>query len=231
MAKAYVDDEHTSVEGWIPDSPTWLYWFNVEYARVYRELLTHGLIGPNYTDYGITADGSDSYAIDVDVLAIASVHEDLGDGSVRYLAPLQPSAGRLAGHATTTGIATRWSARGIGGVVSIELRPVPTSGSFVVRLVEDAGNLTVSDSIELAAGMVDRVVLGMARRALIKEGSSSSALDAQLRAAEEDMVFMSASRTLGAAPGARKASYWQGALNQHGGNAFADPSTWWWYRR
>ncbi len=231
LAKAYVDDEHSSVEGWIPDSPTWLYWFNTEYSRIYRELLSHGLIGPAYTDEAITIDGSSSYLLTNAVLAIASVCETLSDGSVRFLAPGQPSAGAQAGQSTTAGTPTRWYAHGIGGVVTVELRPKPSSGTYTVRLIKDPSNLTLTDHVELPGGMVDRVILGMANRALIKEGSASSALYGQLKQADEDLAFLSGSRILGAAPGARKASYWQGALNKQGSGTYNDPSTWWWYSR
>ncbi len=235
LAKAYVDDEHSSVEGWIPDSPTWLYWLNVEYAKLYRAFVSQSLISADPVDHAFTADGSTSYVVGdgvaTNVLAICSVHEDLGNGNVRFLAPMQPSAGQFAGQEAYPGTPTRWSASGMHDFVNLKLRPVPAAGNYVVRYIPDADILGLTDTIDLPGGMIDRVILGMANRALIKEGSASAALYGQLKQADEDLAFMANSRILGAAPGARKASYWQGALNKQGSGTYNDPSTWWWYSR
>lgn len=239
-AKSFVDDEHTSVQSYILDS-TWLAWLNVEYQTLYSKLLRQGLIGPAYTDYPIVANGSNQYVYDISitgtgVLAIDSIFESFADGGARFLTPLQSGLGRFATQSTPSGTAMYWAAHGTGGSPIIELRPVPSAGSYVMRYVPEPMILVTASpangettTVDLPPGIDDRLVLGAANRALAKSGTGSPVLYGMMKQAEEDMAFMSAGRIVGAAPGARRSAPWESPQRSTlGTNLSGVPSNWWW---
>jgi len=231
-ARAYVDDEHAGVQNWLPDA-TWLAWANVEWATLYRKLLSTGLVGPTYTDETVTATGAASYTLTGRPMAIVGVYKGPFDTAYRELTPAQIGDDRFPSLSTVTGEATSWTAHGTGSSVTLTLHPRPSGGDYVVRYVQEPDVLVVSGatsgqstSINCPAGVEDRVVLGMAKRGLIKEGSGSAAIERLIAIADEDIAFLAHNRIVQEPPRAKNRNRPPLAMERGGYNT--DPRNWMW---
>lgn len=178
-ARTYVDDDHQDEDSWITPE-RWLTFFNVEYGQLYRKWMQASLVQPAVTQAAMTGSSMTLSG----VLALVGVAEDLG-GSVRVLTPAQPHWGENAGWKSTTeaqGIARTYTATGFGDSLTLELRPNDTNyANYLVRYVPAPTYATsVSASVTLPFGGDERLVLGAARRAGIKDSTVSREVREQI---------------------------------------------------
>lgn len=179
-ARTYVDDDHKEDNGWLGDA-RWLDLGNVEYRSLYAKWCRNGLITPGFTQVAMTGNTHGLTA----ALAIIGVAEDLGS-NMRVLEPAQQSdyAAYWRGSTASTGVATSWAARGLlgAGTIVVELDPYVTNPSkyFIRYIPTPTAAGFVTDTVDLPFEGDERLVLGMARRALIKESSRSQEMDKQI---------------------------------------------------
>lgn len=212
-ARAYVDDEHAAVATWIPDA-TWLLWMNHEYRRAYRQAVMAGLVVPMYTDETLVYDSNDTpgYVLAGKPMAIVGVWQGTaGSNAFRKLRAAQPSGGAFPMRSEAEGTGMTWAAYAMGADVRLVLYPHPGAATdYTCRFVAEPSVLVTgtpaageASSVNLPLGLDDRIALGMARRALIKEGSFSGALDRLIAQTEQDLEFAAHNRITGEAPRVR----------------------------
>lgn len=194
-ARTDVDDDHTETDGWI-GAARWLDFFNSEYRKLYRKWVQAGLITPPLTDTPLTTNST----VVSGVLAIVGVGEDMGS-SVRVLRSAQQDEGRSPfwrGSTAMSGVAESWSARGNGDNLTFELYPHASSianGKYFVRYVPTLAKITsAASTVEIPFGCDDRLVLGMARRAGIKESAASRRMDQEILDADAEISMVIAGR-------------------------------------
>jgi hypothetical protein len=222
-ARVYVDDDHDQpdVGGWIA-LEKWLTIANVEYAQLYRRWVRMGLVAPPWVDYTFTgpagtpgvqgpdADG-DEEPDDPDewlaagVLCIIGVAEDLGGGQLRVLSAPQSEAGRNPWWSVRPAApATRWLATSVGDAVTITIEP-PSTATYVVRYIPTVDYATsASATVELPYGCDERLVLGIARRAKLKESASSALLERLIQDADAEANFLAFGRNNSDGPRVRR---------------------------
>lgn len=170
-ARVYCGDDHADEDSWITPE-RWMNIFSVEYSRLYRRWVRAGLLTPAATQTTLT---SHTMALD-GVLAVVGVAQDMG-GSMRILEPLQPAFGLDTWRSSTepNGIAMGWTAHGFGNEVTVELRPHDAAYSqYRVRFIPAPEAATdPEDDVILPDGGDERLVLGAARRAGIKDYANS----------------------------------------------------------
>lgn len=210
-ARTYVDDDHRDQKSWITDE-RWLDIMNAEYAVLYKRWLRNGLVTPPIEQAYITGDTQ----VIPDVLAIVGVGRDNGS-SIEMLTPAQPALGRdpywrSAGDGSSA--STSWIAYGNGDVVTVELDPVPsdnTGTNYIVRYVPTPAALTyplevplelpmyvVPDGyVELPFGADERLVLGVARRAHLKDSAASKLLNELIFEADAELNFAASAKVNG----------------------------------
>lgn len=243
-ARAYVGDSNAADKDWILDT-TWEYWLTTEYHSIILRLLQAGVVGPRWVEETIDASTGTTYDLNTRVLAIGSVREvDDSGNTIRELLPLQPSQGRYATEWETEGTPQYWAAHmAYAGTderdsnVTIELRPQPTTGSYVVRLLAEPPNLsrtlpagsgvnliplapTNAISVHLPAPAMDLMVLQAASRALTSERQRSIGLDRLVQRAEDELAHLCNARIINMPPLVRDTDARNGRLDT--------PSSWWW---
>lgn len=193
-ARLYVDDDHNDQSGWIKPA-RWLVLGQVEYEQLYGRWVQMGLIGPEPIDHTFTGPS----ATLANVLAIVGVAEVQGPDSYRILRDAQAAMGRKPIRGDHDGPATSWEAYGTGEELTVRVHPSDTRGEYMVRYVPTTGRRTdnPNEFVELPYRADERLVLGMARRALVKESSQSSAINALIREVEEGLNFEASQRNGG----------------------------------
>jgi hypothetical protein len=207
-AKVYLDDDHQEQGGWIA-SDKLMTIAQVEYANLYRRWVRMGLVRPAPTDTTFNVDSTGKWLPIVGglpappltgVLAIVGVAEDLGN-FVRLLRPAQSLLGPdpfWKGSTPYTYKAQAWAAHGSGDNLYLELDTADTSTTYTVRWVPTVPYATdTSTIIELPYGGDERLVLGIARRALVKESAISRQLEQLMMEAEAEMSLESFARAAG----------------------------------
>jgi len=211
-AKTYVDDDHNDEKSWISDE-RWKDIANVEYGQLYKRWIRQGLITPEPTTaYIVESDGT----LQIDgVLAIVGVGKDFGD-FIRPLTPAQPLIGKHAfwrGSTQPVNPSVTWAAFSQGDRIVVKLEPVPSdlvvtdeTSNYVVRYIAaptaiDYQPAEPLESEDLYVGMYDipfgadeRVVLGMARRAHLKDSVNSTLLNGLIAEADAELNFTAASK-------------------------------------
>lgn len=206
-AKVYCDDDHNATDGWIKKAD-WLTLANVEYAQLYRKWVRMGLVRPKPTDTNFTVDATGVATSSLSgVLAIVGVGEDLG----QYVRVLQPAQGALGddpfwkGSTPYTSKAQAWAAHGSADALTLELDTADTATTYTVRWVPTVAYQTAlvdgtsgqPTTIDLPYGGDERLVLGIARRALVKESALSRQLDTLMLEADAEMTFTAWGRVPG----------------------------------
>ena len=195
-ARFYIDDDHRETAGWVTPA-RWLTRFGVEYAQQDRRWVRQGLVAPRPTH---TTFVGPTTAL-TGVLAVVGVAEDLGGGRYREIPSVQSEIGR---HPYGTPSDIGWQAHGTGDDLSIEISP-DDELTYEVRWIPDV--VRPSDptaSVVLPASADERLVLGAARRALVKESTRSSALQQALDEVDAELAFAAAGRLMGDAPRVRR---------------------------
>ncbi len=176
-ARFYVDDDHEENDGWVPET-SWLDLANAEYRQQYRRWVRIGLVKPAHTVAPFT--GSTSIS---SVLAVVGVAEDLGSGTPKRILNQgdQPWD-------EVTGLAQEWYATGSADTLSIGLYPADSTHNYVVRYITRPALVTsTAAAFDGPDGSDERIVLGMARRAMIKESAASRRLDDEIREADAEL--------------------------------------------
>lgn len=195
-ARVYKDDDHDDEDAWLDDAD-WLRLFNVEYALLYPRWVRSNIVTPQYTDTPLTA----TTTALTGVMAIAGVAK-LEDGRYTPLPHLQASLGRTPWVGSNPGQATGWLAYGSGDNLTIELNPPPSdiaSATYVVRYIPRTNYFTsLAQTVELPYGADERLVLGMADRAGIKDSTVSRKVMEKMADADAALAFLGNSRGDGA---------------------------------
>lgn len=186
-------------------NPTeWMYWATQE--RLALEILlarsgwTQGFTSTTITVTG--AEGGDfSVLPSTGVMAVVAVHESTSAGvrplnfnnSVDFLRQV-PGSSLNRGHATEF----RVNPTADGFVMNFFPDPLPGE-TYIVTYIPQPATLTLdtpaageSNSVSYPMGWEERIVLGMARRALIKEDSDTQEVEKLIREVErqiEEVVF------------------------------------------
>lgn len=188
-ARVYKDDDHDDEDAWLDDAD-WLRLFNVEYAYLYPRWVRQNLVTPPYTDLVMSANAQSVTG----VLAIAGVAK-LVDGRYTELPQLQPALGRAAFIDYIDGPPTGWSAYGTGDELTVSVNGIIGSDTYVIRYIERPAYFTATtDTVELPYGADERLVLGMADRAGIKDSTVSRKVMEKIMDADAALTFLGSGR-------------------------------------
>lgn len=187
-------------------TPTqWFRWATVENQALAVKIAQMGYMLVE-SSQDITIDGSTDYSI-AEPLAVVGVYEITTNSLLRRVHTVNPWDGHRQTTNTITGPARQYSIRrdpAGSGNVFVNLFPNPTSGTYRVYYIAQPAKITsVTDSIDYPLGWEERVVLGMARRALAKEESDTGPISEQIRQVDSDIEAAVWNRMLGDAPAIR----------------------------
>lgn len=196
-ARVYVDDDHSAEDNWIAPE-RWLDIGFTEWRTLYKRMIRNSLVTPDiqtaYLQGGITSINS--------VLAVVGVGQDMGN-TVRVFPNAQAIFGRGAywrGSTAPTGHSMSWAARGTSDTVKIELDPLPDDltydalatpqGNYLCRYIQTLTKPTATtDTVDLPDLADERLILGMARRAHLKDSANSVLLNDLIKEADAEMKF------------------------------------------
>jgi len=174
-----------------PSTTTWLYFLNAELRKLWVKIVRGGY-PITVNQESITSTGASQYDI-TEPFAVLSVVEIIGDRY--YNVPIKPV---WSTHRVTTGqhakevyvfpnVAT--------GELSFRFYPTPPAGNvFLVNIIDKPKKIVSgtpsaneSNSVQLPFGWEERVVLGMAQRALAAEETVNPAIEREISAIEEQI--------------------------------------------
>lgn len=213
-ARVYVDDDHQEQQGWITDAK-WLELAKVEYRILYRKWLRLGLVRPAPTDTSFSSaynialpTAADISAGRLGVLAVVGVAENM-TSYMRMLAPAQAARGAypywVASGEVNQGKSITWAGTGPADEVTVELSPRDTGSTYVVRWIPVPTMPTSLDStVQLPFGTDERLVLGLARRAHLKDSGASALLEKLIVEADAELQFAAHGRLDNQAPRVRR---------------------------
>lgn len=218
-ARVYKDDDHDDEDSWL-DPADWLNLFNVEYALLYPRWVRSSLISPAPTTTNFTG----STVAITGVLAVVGVARVEGN---RYypIQPLQSEAGRAPWlDSADVGRSIGWIAHGTGDDLTVTLYPTEAAGTYAIRYITRPAYATsVSSSVDLPYGGDERLVLGVADRAGIKDSSVSRNIKELKAEADAALNFLAAGR----GPGLRVRVVGRTFRNDRFASPFpADPRGW-----
>lgn len=167
----------------------WERWATVEHRRLASVVARLGYPYTS-TETAITMTGATSYNID-EVLAILGVFWVETDGSYTRLEPNNPLQ-RAGAPNRSVGTPRVFNViRNTNNVLTFSFYPNPASGSIIVKAVPHPAKLVISSpgageavSVTYPLNWEERIVLGMARRALAKEETYNPFIETQI--AEQD---------------------------------------------
>lgn len=215
---------------------TWLSWLTVELQALTISAARAGWVlnGPQQQLIPVSSLVGDTYTLTSPsgFLAVLGVWEVDASGLTRRVqfdnfvdVFRQLSTGPI------TGPALRFTASARVEVgqddLDIKLYPRPTAGQYaVIYMAMPAAVTTVSSNVLIQAGMDERIVLGMARRALLKE--ESDVVDISKLIGEEDAKVeeLVSSRVFSAAPKVRNVDDSERGWNLQ--LTYPPPSAWMW---
>ena len=181
----------------------WLKWADIEQTLLDAFLLRHGYVLREdqeiITSTGATP-GQYTLVDFPDPLAILGVYQ-FSNGRFRRLRPSDLMDG--AGHIdwVTTGSAQVYRLFQNSDALTLELWPAPPAGElYYLRLVNgpELPITALDDEVNYPAGFDERIVLGMARRALAKEETVNPVLETHLREIERHIEEVAANRAFAA---------------------------------
>lgn len=188
--RVYADDDHKDQNGWLKPAVR-MSLIQVEYRQLYRKWLRAGHINVEPTDTQFT--GS---VVLSGVLAILGVAEVVGDG-FRVLSPAN-RFNRDPFQFAIEAPAQTWSAFGSGEGLTVKLHPTDATGTYVVRYIPSPAKVTDSSlTVELPYMGDERLVLGTAKRAGIKENSASRLIENLIMEADGEMAMEASMRDNG----------------------------------
>jgi hypothetical protein len=215
------------IDGFVKPSE-WLDWFNFERKALQISILKYGAL---LNDLTLTSSvGSPVITIDSDILAIVGLWELTSSGKLRPIRIVNlpdnfrqlPASlpgligGRITGPAEYATIED-----GIlngPAFTTVTMFPVDLSGTYVLVTLKSPTDATSNnESFAFPMGLEERIVLGMAKRAKIKEESDYSDIDDLIRQADRQVEDYAWSRIFAQAPSVRNVDLrergWLGELN------------------
>lgn len=184
----------------------WLAWLNTEIRALDIFMARAGWVLPAAT---VATDTSAPYGFTIaaETLAIVGVWEEI-NGRYRLLRPMHPV--EFQQQNATTGVATGAAQNYMvtntpsADTLTVSLFPRPLSGTYVIYSIP-VSTLAASTSTSLyyPMGFEERLVLGMARKALVKEESDIGAISVLIQEQDQRIEEACWSRMLGEAPSVR----------------------------
>lgn len=231
-ARTYVSDDHDDEKGWITPQ-RWLTLVQVEYGLLYKRWIRMGLIRVEPVQTAFSAPGTTIPAVGdpegSGVLAIIGVAQDYGGGRFRVVTPGQSVNGAYAIYSeNSSGPAVTWTAFGLGDSYTINLEPnVNSSGDYFVRwITAPIPSPVLSATLEMPFGSDERLVLGTARRALLKDSSASALLNRLIDEQEAETNFAAFGRNNGDGPRVRRVRPMTRSRNRGATGFTMDPQFW-----
>lgn len=180
--------DQADMEGNFVEPTTWLQWYRNEARSLDLFTLRSG-----YTQVRPTsepADGQYTFSLP-DAKAVLGVYETRNGlfRRLKYQPPADFYVMDLGAASRPRGEALYYTVENTNGGVNIVLNPLPTTGSYVALYHLDVGaSITaLTDVVNWPLGFEERVVLGMAIRAAVKEDSDTTALE-KLYKSESDRI-------------------------------------------
>lgn len=175
----------------------WVYWANVE-DKALRVRLAQCAFPMEHAEVQIalssslTADGITNYQVP-EPLAITAVKWLNSDNSFKRLThvPFPDRQWRLAPTGMEPDEFSVYTHQNLPNIIAIEFNPRPESGTVVVETVPLPKKLSLtpaageSSVLNYPLGFEERIVLGMAQRALAKEETVNAALERQIEKIDE----------------------------------------------
>lgn len=190
----------------------WIAWANVERQALDVFLLRHGWVLQSLrsSTYNLDPANPDRIVVTPRPLAVVGVYEALSNGRARPLeytdhVSMVDGAGRQGpAHFFSLTDVDIDSPTGANDL-RIDLMPAPTAPStyYAVWIAQTSNLAALTDSVAYALGFEERMVLGMARRALIKEESDAGKIERLMREEEAKIEEACWARVMGQAPSVR----------------------------
>lgn len=207
----------------------WLRWANLEHRMFYAWLARQGYAN-NPDTAAHTADGTGTFTAIQDPMVILGVWESTGQ-TYRPLRAIDQL--RFQEHGTVTGPAHYYAVFDAGdGGMTLSLAPKPSSGSYLALYLAHPAELVLgspgagqANSVRYPLGLEERVVLGMARRALAKEESSTSEVVRQIREVEAHAEAVAWDRVSGGVQSVRNVDHRERGWSDL---ATTSPRDWYW---
>lgn len=168
-------------------TPTqWLAWANVENRMLAAKVARMGY-PYKISDESITFTGASQYSM-AEPLALLAVYFAESDASLRKLVPLNPVDERKDRPPRTGSPDEYIVHRNTSATITFRFYPNPASGSGVARTLVKPDTLVLASpsagqtlSVDYPLGWEERIVLGMARRALAKEETVNPLIETLIR--------------------------------------------------
>ena len=214
----------------------WMYWASQERMALDLFLARSGWT-QSFETLTITVAGTEGgeFDLDTDLMAIVAVHQVNTQG-VRRLRIADPATFlRAQPGGTQRGHAMEYRARRTADTLVLNLSPEPLTGeTYLVTYVPHPLRLTLTtpapsgyaSSVSYPMGWEERIVLGMARRALDKEESDSTPIQRQIAEMNSHIEQLCWDRAMGDSPSIINSDVerrgWVDRLSYPG------PYLWWW---
>jgi hypothetical protein len=203
-ARVYSGDDNALAQSWIAPA-VWLTLGNVELTILRRKWASMGLLNPATTDQSFS--NAFSVAV-VNALAIVGVAEIISPSTpYRVLTSSQSGWGAspVWGSIDLGSRATTWAATGFGDNFTVTLDPPDTRRNYVVRYAPNLPYATdPTTTPELPSGADERLVLGMAQRAGIKDHEASALVARLIEQQDALLMFTAFGRMQGDGPRVRR---------------------------
>lgn len=215
---------------------TWLSWMTAELQALTISAARSGWVvnGLQQTVFPVSSLVGDTYTLSstTGFLAILGVWEVDSSGRTRRIqfdnfvdVFRQLGTGPITGPATRFTVTSRIEAA--QDDLDIKLYPRPTSGQYLVVSVSQPPRLAaLTDNLFIQAGMDERVVLGCARRALLKEESDVVDISKLIEEEDAKVEELASSRVFSAAPKVRNVDDFERGWNMQ--LTYPPPTSWVW---
>jgi len=216
----------------------WMYWATQERMSLDLFIARAGWTQDFETD-GFTVTGSEGgdFNLTFDLMAIVAVHQRHTNGQVRRLR-LSDTASFLRqapGTTVVSGNAQEYRVRRVADSVQLQLYPAPVAGEvYLVTYLPHPLPLTLdsspatgyANSVHYPMGWEERIVLGLARRALDKEESDSTPVQRQIGAMNQEIEQLCWDRVTSDAPSIiNRDMDMRGWVDRI---SYPNPIGWWW---
>ena len=207
----------------------WLAWFNSERTALIISAARSGwVIGP-LTKTSVAA--TDVYNHPSEIFAVVGVWEQSSTGRLRPINVTnlidnfrQADGGPVTGPAMDVSVE-----ESAAGLPIFRFYPRPTSGTYiVVTMGATTPKTALSDTFVLPMGTEERIVLGLARRALAKEESDTTEILGQIKTEDRRIEEIAASKIFSAAPRIRNVDRQELGFQRDIEFALIYPDSWLW---